>query len=196
MIGGALDLVLREPQELGSAVRKTGRQIQAPAGLRTRAARHDASHQIGHGRLHPSEHITVVPPSAAPTGPSKAGRRARLRHGRSHAATVVPGTETLPPRKGCMERMARKSPAETAEPVRRRGDQPPWHYHDTSGGRRSPKSTQAEWLARLHALRHVTTACPARSATGTSCSLGCGSALAASAMQSRRSWGGGGPGCG
>lgn len=79
VVGRALDLVRRQPQELGSAVREAQGQIRAATAaaatvLQARAAGHDAAHEIGHGRLHSGKHI---PPAAALPGGTADGARKR-----------------------------------------------------------------------------------------------------------------------
>lgn len=78
VVGAALHLVLRQPQELRSPVGETQGQVRASAAaaavLGAGAASHDAAHEIGHGRFHSSEHITPAPRS------SVASRRRRRGH--------------------------------------------------------------------------------------------------------------------
>lgn len=84
VVGGALDLVRGQSQELGSPVGEAQRQVRAAAVLGARAASHDAAHEIGHGGLHPREHSTAAAqrgerrtgggPAALPQwGPGRAG---------------------------------------------------------------------------------------------------------------------------
>lgn len=86
MVGGALDLVRGQSQELGSPVGEAQRQVRAAAVLGARAASHDAAHEIGHGGLHPREHSTAAaqrgerrtgggPAELPQRGPGRAGAR-------------------------------------------------------------------------------------------------------------------------
>lgn len=117
VVCAALHLILRQPEELRSAVREAQGQVRATAAaaavLRAGAASHDAAHEIGHGRFHPSEHITPAPgsrwasrrrrPAEAQRGACRL-RRARGARGASRAAkargsqsSVLQGGEPRPP---------------------------------------------------------------------------------------------------
>lgn len=117
VVCAALHLILRQPEELRPAVREAQGQVRATAAaaavLRAGAASHDAAHEIGHGRFHPSEHITPAPGSrwaSRRRRPAEAQRgacrlpRARGARGASRAAgargsqsSVLQGGEPRPP---------------------------------------------------------------------------------------------------
>lgn len=117
VVCAALHLILRQPEELRPAVREAQRQVRATAAaaavLGAGAASHDAAHEIGHGRFHPSEHITPAPgsrwvsrrrrPAEAQRGACRL-RRARGARGASRAtgargslSSVLQGGEPRPP---------------------------------------------------------------------------------------------------
>lgn len=62
MVCRALNLIRRESQELRPAVRKFHGQLGAIDMFSAGVARHDASHEIGHGRFHSGEHVIAESP--------------------------------------------------------------------------------------------------------------------------------------
>ncbi|MEJ1277267.1 hypothetical protein NN561_008180 [Cricetulus griseus] len=87
VVCATLHLILRQPEELRPTVREAQGQVRATAAaaavLGAGAASHDAAHEIGHRRFHPSEHIIPAPGSrwaSRRRRPAEAQRRAcRLR---------------------------------------------------------------------------------------------------------------------
>lgn len=121
VVGGALDLVRGQSQELGSPVGEAQRQVRAAAVLGARAASHDAAHEIGHGGLHPREHSTAAaqrgerrtgggPAELPQRGPGRAGARGLSVRG---AAGSLRQRQVPPPPPGAAP--AELSPAAAAE---------------------------------------------------------------------------------
>lgn len=89
MVGGALHLVRRQSQELGSPVREAEGQVRAAAVVGARAASHDAAHEIGHGGLHPREHSTPAGGGSGSAGTAAQGGERGAPAGSAPAAAAA-----------------------------------------------------------------------------------------------------------
>lgn len=141
VVGAALHLVLRQPQELRSPVGETQGQVRASAAaaavLGAGAASHDAAHEIGHGRFHSSEHITPAPRSSVASRRRRRGHRwaqrgaCRLRREPGARAAGLLGRAPRLPEPSAA---GGRAPASRA-PCRRR--LPPLHFRNGEAWRRS-----------------------------------------------------------